>query len=93
MTVSLGSRRRSSVVDVASWELASGSPKVLHWVDVALIAIFLAGLYTNFTIMVSQKVPFPSIPSGIAGLLLFWRRRDSITPRALAGLLAILLMF
>ena len=65
----------------------------LDWLDVALIVIFLIGLYTNYTIMVSQKVPFPSIPSGVAGLLLLWRRRNSITPRALAGLMAVLLLF
>ena len=65
----------------------------LDWFDVALIVVFLIELYTNYTIMVSQKVPFPSVPSGIAGLILLWRRRDSITPRALAGLMAFLLLF
>ena len=53
----------------------------LDWLDVALIVIFLIGLYTNYTIMVSQKVPFPSIPSGVAGLAqtLFPHRLEAVT--------------
>ena len=58
-----------------------------------MICLFLAGLYTNYTIMVSQKVPLPSAPAGVAGLILLWRRRDEITPRALVGLCAILTFF
>jgi hypothetical protein len=41
-------------------------------------------MYTNYTIMASAKVPFPTAPSGVAGLILLWRRRDLITPRAVA---------
>ena len=62
----------------------------LGWVDVALIVIFLVGLYTNYTIMVTAKVPFPSAPAGVAGLLLLWRRRDQITRGALTGFLCLL---
>ena len=65
----------------------------LDWVDLALVCIFLAGLYTNYAIMVSTKVPFPSAPSGVAGLLLLWRRRDLITQRALVGFCAILTLY
>ena len=65
----------------------------LDWVDFALVCIFLVGLYTNYTIMISQKVPLPSAPSGIAGLILLWRRRDLITQRALVGLLVILTLY
>lgn len=61
--------------------------------DVALICLFLVGIYTNYTIMVSEKVPLPSAPSGVAGLILLWRRRDLITPRALAGFLIVLSLF
>jgi hypothetical protein len=35
----------------------------------------------------------PSAPSGIAGLILLWRRRDLITQRALVGLLVILTLY
>lgn len=54
----------------------------LDGLDMALICLFLIGMYTNYTIMVSAKVPFPSAPSGVAGLILLWRRRDS--PRVVA---------
>jgi hypothetical protein len=65
----------------------------LDWIDLALVCIFLVGLYTNYTIMISQKVPLPSAPSGVAGLILLWRRRDLITQRALIGLLVILTLY
>jgi hypothetical protein len=58
--------------------------------DLALIVIFLVGLYTNYTIMVTAKVPFPSAPAGVAGLLLLWRRREQITRGALTGFLCLL---
>ncbi len=72
---------------------ASAHAAGLGWVDLALVCIFLVGLYTNYTIMISQKVPLPSAPSGIAGLILLWRRRDLITQRALVGLLVILTLY
>jgi hypothetical protein len=50
-------------------------------------------MYTNYTIMVSEKVPLPSVPAGVAGLILLWRRREEITPRALVGLCAIITLF
>lgn len=65
----------------------------LTWVDTALICVFLLGLYTNYTIMVTDKVPFPSAPSGVAGLLLLWRRRDSITSRGLGGLFCVIALY
>jgi hypothetical protein len=65
----------------------------LGWVDLVLIFIFMAGLYTNYTIMLSQKLPFPSAPAGIAGLILLVRRRNDITPRALVGFCAIVALF
>ncbi len=65
----------------------------LGWVDIALVCVFLAGLYTHYTIQISATVPFPSAPSGIAGLLMLWRRRDSITPLALAVLMGVVLLY
>jgi hypothetical protein len=65
----------------------------LDWLDLLLITIFLAGIYTNYTIMVSQKVPLPSAPAGIAGLIMLWRRLNDITPRALIGLVAIVTFY
>ena len=43
--------------------------------------------------MVSAKVPLPSAPSGIAVLILLWRRRDLITARAFACFIIIVLLF
>src|SRR5215467_5675862 len=65
----------------------------LDWLDLALICIFLLGLYTNFTIQISTKVPFPSAPSGIAGLILLWRRRDKLTPKAFGWFILVLLLY
>ncbi len=59
----------------------------------ALVVIFLIGLYTHYTIQISAKVPFPSAPSGVAGLLLLWRSRDAITPRILMALSAVILLY
>ena len=56
----------------------------LDRLDMALICLFLIGMYTNYTIMVSAKVPFPSVPSGVAGIILLWRWLYLITPRAVA---------
>jgi hypothetical protein len=72
--------------------IPSGESRI-DWLDMALICLFLIGMYTNYTIMVSAKVPFPSAPCGIAGLILLWRRRDLITPRAFVGFIIVLLFF
>ncbi|MBL6615967.1 MAG: hypothetical protein ISP45_18285 [Reyranella sp.] len=69
------------------------SAERLSWVDMVLIAIFLVGLYTNFTIMLSQKVPFPSVPSGVAGFILLWRRRDLLSSRAFALFVGVLFLY
>ena len=68
-------------------------PLHLDWLDCALICLFLLGLYTNYTIQISAKVPFPSVPAGIAGMILLWRRRDLIKPAHLAGLLGVLALY
>lgn len=61
----------------------------LDKVDLVLICLFLLGLYTNYTIQISAKVPFPSAPAGIAGMCLLWRRRGEITPAAFVAFLAV----
>ncbi|SEO93656.1 hypothetical protein SAMN02990966_03336 [Rhodospirillales bacterium URHD0017] len=72
---------------------ASAPAAGLGWVDLVLIFIFMVGLYTNYTIMLSSKVPLPSVPAGIAGLILLVRRRNDITPRALIGFCAIVTLY
>src|SRR5260370_7744156 len=51
--------------------------------DIALVCLFMAGLYTNYTIQLSAKVPFPSVPAGLAGLLLLGRWRDRVKTKPL----------
>jgi phosphatidylserine synthase len=52
----------------------------------------MLGLYTNYTIYISAKVPFP-VPAGIAGIVLLWRRRDRIRSAHLAGLFGALALY
>jgi hypothetical protein len=61
--------------------------------DIALICLFLIGIYTNYTIMISAKVPFPSVPAGVAGLCLLWRRREMVTTRAFGCFVAVVLLY
>jgi hypothetical protein len=62
-------------------------------VDMVLVCVFLIGLYTHYTIMISASVPFPSMPAGVAGLILLWRRRYRITEKAFIGYLFILFLY
>jgi len=68
-------------------------PRGLDGFDIALICVFLIGVYTNYTIMISAKLPFPSAPAGVAGLILLCRRRNLITPRALTCFMVVALLF
>ena len=65
----------------------------ISWFDVVLVLIFMAGIYTAYTIQITPTVPFPSAPSGVAGAVLLWRRRRAITSNALLGFFCILLVF
>ena len=76
-----------------AYPVAARAPTRLDWLDMALICLFLLGLYTNYTIQISAKVPFPSVPSGVAGLILLWRRRNQITPAAFAGFLGVVALY
>ena len=82
----------ASVGRFRSRAIRSGATRIDN-LDMALICLFLIGMYTNYTIMMSAKVPFPSAPSGIAGLILLWRRRDLITPRAFGCFIIVVLLF
>jgi hypothetical protein len=65
----------------------------IGWFDMALICLFLLGLYSNYTILISAKLPFPSAPAGIAGIILLWRRREVITSDGFSGLVCVLALF
>ena len=62
-------------------------------IDIALICLFMIGIYTNYTIQISAKVPFPSVPAGVAGLLLLWRWRDKVTARSFGCFIGVLLLY
>ena len=61
--------------------------------DMLLLIIFMIGIYTGYTIQISARIPFPSAPSGVAGLLLLWRRRDDIQPAQFGALLFVILLY
>lgn len=65
----------------------------LDLLDSALIALFLLGLYLGVALQITDKVPLTCAPSGLAGLIMLWRRRDQINPRHLAGLLAVVTVY
>jgi hypothetical protein len=62
-------------------------------IDFVLVCIFLIGLYTHYTPQISAHIPFPSAPAGVAGVLMLWRQRRSITAPAFATLLGVLLLY
>jgi hypothetical protein len=61
--------------------------------DLILVAVFLLGLYLGVALPVTAKMPITCAPSGFAGLLLLWRRRERIEPLHLAGLSAVLAVY
>jgi hypothetical protein len=65
----------------------------LTGIDLALIALFLVGLYLGVSLQVTSKVPITCAPSGLAGLILLWRRRDDIKSRHVAGLLGVVALY
>jgi hypothetical protein len=71
----------------------AGTEDRLGWFDLALVAIFMIGLYTGYTLQISSHIPMPSAPSGVAGVILLWRRRNDITPTHLAMLLAVIAVY
>jgi hypothetical protein len=65
----------------------------LDGIDVALVSIFLVGIYTTFTIPISTSLPLPSAPAGLAGVAMLCRRHRSIGSQAFVGLAAVLLIY
>lgn len=62
-------------------------------VDLLLLLVFFTGIYLGVSLQVTAKIPFPAAPSGIAGVILLWRRRDDIVPSHLAGLFGVILLY
>lgn len=62
-------------------------------IDMCLVVLFLAGLYTQYAIQISANLPIPSAPSGVAGLFLLWRRRQAISVRSLIAFFCLMTIF
>lgn len=65
----------------------------LDGLDIALVVIFLLGLYMGVSLQITTKIPLTCAPSGAAGLFMLWRRRDRIQPAHLAGLLVVIALY
>lgn len=65
----------------------------LDVVDSALVVLYLLGLYLGVALQITEKIPLTCAPSGFAGLILLWRRRDQINFRHLAGLLVVVTVY
>lgn len=78
---------------LAAQSPAAAMPRRLGVIDTILVVTFLLGLYLGVSLPISDKVPLTCAPSGIAGLIMLWRRRDQIVPRHLAGLLMVLTIY
>ena len=65
----------------------------LDVLDIALVVIFLLGLYMGVSLQITTKIPLTCAPSGAAGLFMLWRRRDRIQPAHLAGLLVVIVLY
>jgi hypothetical protein len=61
--------------------------------DCALVVLYLLGLYLGVSLQITSKMPLTCAPSGLAGLIMLWRRRDRIQPAHLAGLLVVLALY
>jgi hypothetical protein len=65
----------------------------LDVLDCALITVFLLGLYLGVALPITSKIPLTCAPSGFAGLIMLWRRRNQINSRHLAGLLMVVVVY
>ena len=65
----------------------------LDAIDVALVVLFLLGLYLGVSLQITSQIPLTCAPSGAAGLIMLWRRRDRIQPVHLAGLLVVIALY
>lgn len=75
--------------------MALGTPRQgpLSPVDYALIVLFLLGLYLGVSWQITPRIPVPCVPSGVAGLALLWRRRNSIEAGHIVGLATVLAVY
>lgn len=76
----------------AAFALPVGNRR-LDAIDTALFVVYLLGLYLGVTLQITAKIPLTCAPSGFAGVILLWRRRDQMQPRHLAGLMLVFALY
>lgn len=81
------------MIDAQAFPAAGAGPRRLDFVDTVLVVIFLLGLYLGVSLAISATVPLTCAPSGLAGIVMLWRRRDQIVPKHLAGLLLVVTIY
>jgi hypothetical protein len=65
----------------------------LDAIDITLFVVYLIGLYLGVSLPITSTIPLTCAPSGFAGMLLLWKRRDELQPRQLAGLLLVVALY
>jgi hypothetical protein len=65
----------------------------LDAIDITLFVVYLIGLYLGVSLPITSTIPLTCAPSGFAGILLLWKRRDELQPRQLAGLLLVVALY
>jgi len=65
----------------------------LGGVDMALIVLFLLGIYLNITIQLGHGIPFPDAPVALIAMAMLWRQRGHITQAHLGGLTVVFLVY
>lgn len=69
------------------------SGKRLDAIDTALVVLYLLGLYLGVSLQVTSKIPLTCAPSGAAGLIMLWRKRDRIQPEHLSALMVVVTIY
>jgi hypothetical protein len=69
------------------------SGKRLDAIDTALVVLYLLGLYLGVSLQITSKVPLTCAPSGAAGLIMLWRKRDRIQPGHLSALMVVVTIY
>lgn len=65
----------------------------LDFLDLALVLLFLFGIYTGVNLNLAKGLPIPSAPSGVAGLLLLLRHAGRVREQHVLALLGVLLLY
>ncbi len=83
-------RYRAARLDAA---MRDGAVARLDLVDLLLVLLFLFGIYTGVALPIAKGVPFPSAPSGIAGVLLLLRHAGRVRESHVMALLMVLVLY